>query len=84
MSRKPPQSGGDDAPLPPHGMPPELENRRPCLRCNTPTLVSTLNHYGARCFSCYEAYCREPMLALGKQVRQPRRQLWDGPAGEQE
>jgi len=46
--------------LPPHGRPPAIENRMPCKRCSTPTLVSTLNHYGARCFACYEAYCREP------------------------
>ena len=33
--------------------------RMPCSWCKTPTLKAMLNHYGARCFSCYEAYCQE-------------------------
>jgi hypothetical protein len=53
----------EDVPLPPHGRPPAIENRKPCRPCGTLTLVSTLNHYGSRCFSCYEAFC---------QSRQPR------------
>jgi len=37
--------------------------RTPCLWCKSLTLVETLNQYGARCFNCYEAYCREPQPA---------------------
>lgn len=32
----------------------------PCLRCQTPTSRFTLSQYGARCQSCYDAYCIEP------------------------
>jgi hypothetical protein len=35
-------------------------DRLPCMFCKTPTLRETLTQYGARCFTCYEAYCREP------------------------
>jgi hypothetical protein len=35
------------------------EKRAPCTVCSTPTLRETLTQYGARCFSCYEAYTRE-------------------------
>ena len=51
----------DDIPLPPHGKSSVLENRAPCRWCGDSTLVSMLNHYGARCFACYEAYCGEPL-----------------------
>jgi hypothetical protein len=60
----------DDTPLPPHGAPP-LENRLPCRACGTATLIATLSNYGARCFRCYEDYCREPTPKLGKQIRRP-------------
>lgn len=50
----------DESPLlPPHGRPP-LADRMPCSWCRAPTLVATLNQYGARCFECYEAYCQAP------------------------
>lgn len=29
----------------------------PCRVCKTPTQVTTLGQYGARCFSCYERFC---------------------------
>lgn len=50
--------------LPPHGRPPVV--RQPeamlvCGWCHAPTDHSTLSTYGARCFRCYQAYCREPM-----------------------
>jgi len=31
----------------------------PCRYCGKQTLVETLSQYGARCFSCFEAYCAE-------------------------
>lgn len=37
----------------------ETAPRMACKWCQEPTLVPTLNQYGARCFSCYEAYCRQ-------------------------
>lgn len=37
----------------------DVMNNMPCHWCSTPTARSTLAQYGARCFSCYEAYCRE-------------------------
>lgn len=36
------------------------ESRLPCRYCGAPTLRETLTQYGARCFPCYEGYCREP------------------------
>lgn len=33
----------------------------PCLRCATPTKRGTLSDLGARCFPCFQAYCRTPM-----------------------
>jgi hypothetical protein len=50
-----PENGNPHA----HGRP-MTANRMPCRWCQTLTLVSTLNHYGARCFACYEAFLREP------------------------
>lgn len=37
-----------------------IDKRRPCNACGKSTLIATLSIYGARCFGCYEAYCREP------------------------
>lgn len=37
-----------------------VSGRLPCPRCQAPTLIATLNHFGARCEPCYEAYCLEP------------------------
>lgn len=31
-----------------------------CLICRAPTPTKTLSDFGARCFPCYQAYCREP------------------------
>lgn len=61
MTRK--QTNFEDIPMPPHGQPPMTGNERflPCHRCKDPTLVATLSHYGAMCFRCHEAYCREPL-----------------------
>jgi hypothetical protein len=44
-------------------------DRLPCRYCGTPTLRETLTMYGARCPSCYEAYCRgdrnpEPPMSI--------------------
>lgn len=51
----------DEFTLPPHGaLPATTADRMPCNRCGTPTLRSTLNHYGARCFECYRSWCNEP------------------------
>jgi len=30
-----------------------------CHRCGTPTAYDELSTYGAQCFPCYAAYCRE-------------------------
>lgn len=46
-----------DVPLPPHGYVQE-DKRQPCRWCDAPTSIATLNQYGARCFGCYESYCR--------------------------
>jgi hypothetical protein len=53
-----------DLALPPHGrapLQPENAGRMPCRWCGTPTMIPTLNHYGARCVECFERYCAEPM-----------------------
>lgn len=47
------------------------EARSPCRWCGGDTLLATLAQYGARCFRCYEASCREaqpkPRIAPDKQ-----------------
>lgn len=50
------------------------ETRLPCRWCQKQTLVSTLAEYGARCFACYEAYCRDvpPVPQMGDKRRGPR------------
>ena len=50
------------------------EGRLPCRWCQKQTLVSTLAEYGARCFACYEAYCRDVPRApqTGDKRRGPR------------
>lgn len=48
------QSGGDNL---------------PCMGCQTQTQRSVLSHLGARCQSCYEAYCREPPPELHPKFR---------------
>ena len=35
-------------------------NRLPCTPCGEATLIATLSNFGARCFACYQAYCRAP------------------------
>jgi hypothetical protein len=30
----------------------------PCMVCRMPTAPGTLRDYGARCFPCFQAYCR--------------------------
>lgn len=46
----------------------DTEHRLPCTVCGTATLHATLAQYGARCWSCFDAYCRErpatPTLAF--------------------
>lgn len=63
MSRNP-RDFEDETPLPPHGHAPPMahgaERYLPCHRCAEQTHVATLTQYGAMCFGCYEAYCREP------------------------
>jgi hypothetical protein len=49
-----------DVPLPPHGVPPATGDRLACAHCQTLTLRATLSQYGARCFGCYQAFCRTP------------------------
>ena len=34
----------------------------PCPRCSGMTTRGALSNYGARCFRCYEAYCRDPFV----------------------
>lgn len=63
----------EDVLLPPHGAMP-VETRLPCRRCDTPTSTKDLNTYGARCYSCFQAYCREP---------QPPQKLFASPARQQ-
>jgi hypothetical protein len=49
--------------LPPHGRPPKVPDDAtmlPCGWCQTMTDRAALSTYGARCFRCYQAYCREP------------------------
>ena len=36
-----------------------LVGRMPCLWCGEPTLIPTLNHLGARCQRCFDAYCAQ-------------------------
>lgn len=31
-----------------------------CLFCQAPMSTKTLSDFGARCFPCFKAYCREP------------------------
>lgn len=38
-------------------------NRLPCRWCNKATLRSVLSQYGARCFECYEAFCKAARTA---------------------
>lgn len=47
--------------MPPHGKPPAKvgETQFDCTRCGTLTPYSTMAHLGARCFACYQAFCRE-------------------------
>lgn len=53
-----------DLPLPPHGAaPPGLEGRKHCTRCDVPTSIAELNHFGARCRECFAAYCRHPQMS---------------------
>jgi hypothetical protein len=70
--RKRKDANAQDEPplLPPHGIPPPSSDYQPapCQRCYTLTDRKQLAQYGARCFRCYEAFCREP---------QPRRDVGD-------
>lgn len=36
------------------------ERRMACMTCGESTTIETLSSFGARCFPCYQAYCREP------------------------
>lgn len=58
MSRKSFDPDADTTRLPLHDA--FIDRRRPCNSCGKSTLIATLSIYGARCFGCYEAYCREP------------------------
>jgi hypothetical protein len=33
-----------------------------CQRCNAPVDSKTLTDFGAMCFPCFAAYCREPFV----------------------
>lgn len=44
----------------------EHQDLLPCMSCGEPTKRETLTDFGARCFPCFKAYCREP------QVKPPR------------
>lgn len=41
----------------------------PCAWCQTLTQRSVLSHLGARCQSCFDAYCESPMLELHPRFR---------------
>lgn len=69
MSRKSFDPDEDQPPLPPHGVPPSAADRLPCMRCGVATDKKTLSRYGARCYGCFEAYCRDP---------QPPQKQWTG------
>lgn len=42
--------------------PGESDKRLPCATCGEVTLIATLRDFGARCFGCYQAYCRDPAV----------------------
>lgn len=42
----------------------DVAPNRQCTTCGTTTDVKTLTDFGARCFPCYAAYCREPFVQL--------------------
>lgn len=55
---------------------PDTGDRLPCMWCKEPTARATLSQYGARCFSCFEAYCQGPKPELhskfsGKPAKPP-------------
>ena len=50
----------EDVPLPPHGAAPGNGRYLACITCANPTDTKTLMEFGARCFPCYQAYCRQP------------------------
>lgn len=62
MKHAPSDDDDNVIPLPPHGRMPagETSAMLPCSRCSTLTPRGILVHYGARCLSCYRAYCQEP------------------------
>jgi hypothetical protein len=38
----------------------------PCSVCRTLTPLATMSDHGARCFPCYQVYCREPFVKRGR------------------
>jgi hypothetical protein len=55
------RSFDEDMPLPPHGHM-QADDRLPCRWCEAPTKLETLSLYGARCFDCFQRYCRDGQL----------------------
>ena len=51
---------------------PQVERYLPCTRCSESTPVRVLNHLGARCQLCFEAYCREPQPPAKVRALPPR------------
>lgn len=50
-----------------------------CSFCGKPTQRETLSQYGARCFSCYEDYCRRsmpPPRDVGVKDKDPKSWAW--------
>lgn len=47
-------------------------NELPCRYCGAPTAWETLSNLGARCRSCYDAYCRSPQPRRQAQTALPR------------
>ncbi len=37
-----------------------------CMVCGNAASNATLSDFGARCFPCYQAYCREPSYDRGR------------------
>ena len=53
----------------------------PCRVCGKSTLVETLSNYGARCFSCFGAYCHNAGSRPGPVSRAALKRIGQGGDG---
>lgn len=53
----------------------------PCRVCGKSTLVETLSNYGARCFSCFEAYCAAAGTSAAPVTREAVKRIGQGGEG---